>query len=104
MTFLELKETLLEIGHLNKIKENIVKQREGAKRKQEEQADKMLEQSAKRFKPAEVGDSVMVPIPDVDRGRADFLNLTGVVMEANPRLVFTRLGQNCLPEISLHLA
>ena len=76
-----------EINHLNQIKENIVK-REGAKRKQEEQADKMLEQSAKRFKPAEVGDSVMVPIPDVDRGRADFLNLTGVVMEANPGGVY----------------
>ena len=50
----------------------IFSQREGAKRKQQDQADKMLERSAKRFKEAEVGDTVLVPIPDLDRGRCEY--------------------------------
>ena len=48
--------------------EQIYFQRQGAKRKQEEQANKMLERSAKRFKEAEVGDTVLVPISDLEEG------------------------------------
>ena len=48
--------------------QEIISQRQGAKRKQQEQADKMVEKSAKRFKEAELHDTVLVPIPDVDRG------------------------------------
>ena len=54
-------------------------QRVGAKRKQQEQANRMLENSAKRFKPAAVGDTVLVPIPDLDRGRCEYPNLKAVV-------------------------
>lgn len=54
--------------------------RKGCKRKQEEQAEKMLQQSNKRFKPAEEGMTVMVRVPDVDRGRAEFLNVKAVVI------------------------
>ena len=43
----------------------------------------MLVNSAKRFKPAEVGNTVMVPIPDVDRGRADFKNIKAIVLSVN---------------------
>ena len=43
----------------------IIAQRQGAKRKQQDQAEKMLERSIKRFKEAQVGDTV--PIPDLDR-------------------------------------
>ena len=40
----------------------------------------MLERSDKRFKPAEDGDNVNVPIPEVDRGLLDPANFTAVVM------------------------
>ncbi len=55
--------------------ENIHTTRLEAKGNQE-----MLETSTKRFKPAEVGDTVMVPIPDADRGRAEFRNAKAVVV------------------------
>ena len=55
--------------HLCKKSAEVAEERQGAKRKQQQQADKMLEHSAKRFKPAMVGDTVLVPIPDLDRGR-----------------------------------
>ena len=47
------------------------------------QADTMLERSVKRFKPAEVGDNVLVPVPDVDRGRGEFRNIKGIVTNDN---------------------
>ena len=43
------------------------------------QADKKLEPSNKRFKPAEEGENVNVPIPEVDRGRLDPPNFTDVI-------------------------
>ena len=43
----------------------------------------MLERSLKRFKPAEVGDNVLVPVPDVDRGRGEFRNIKGIVTSDN---------------------
>ena len=52
-----------------------------AKKRQNLQADKMLEQSNKRFKPAEEGENVNVLTPEVDRGRLDPPNITAVVQE-----------------------
>ena len=63
------------------IKKNLIThQRDGAKRKQGQHADKMFEQSTKRFKQANIGDTVMVPLPDVDRGKGDFRNIKAVVV------------------------
>ena len=45
------------------------------------QAEKMLEQSNKRFKSAEEGENVNVSIPEVDRGRLDPPNFTDVIQE-----------------------
>ena len=59
-------------------------ERASAKRKMQENADKMCEASVKRFKPAEIGDTVLVPVPDVDRGRGDFPNVMGIVLDAEP--------------------
>lgn len=56
-------------------------QQTGAKRKQEDQADRMKEFSAKRFKAAEVGQCVKVPVPEVDRGKTDPRNILAVVIE-----------------------
>ena len=72
--------------------QEIISQRQGAKRKQQEQADKMVEKSAKRFKEAEVYDTVLVPIPDVDRGRCEYPNLKAIVLEAHPSGHLWKLG------------
>ena len=58
---------------------NMANERNMAVRQQQKQAQKMLSETAKRFKPAELGDNVVVPIPEVDRGRTDFRNLPGVI-------------------------
>jgi len=55
--------------------------REMAEKRKNLQADKMLEQSNKRFKSAEEGENVNVPIPEVDRGRLDPPNFTDVIQE-----------------------
>ena len=62
-------------------KQGIQAEREGAKNKQHNQAEKMQQSSTMRFKKAEVGDSVMIPIPLVDRGRAEFPNAKAVVLQ-----------------------
>ena len=64
------------------VEEKISNKRKGAKRKQEENAQKMLESSIKWFKP-EIGDTVLVPIPDVDRAKIDRPQLTAVVLDNN---------------------
>ena len=43
----------------------------------------MLAKSARRYKQAKVGDSVMVHLPEVDRGRCEFPNVHAVVIELN---------------------
>ena len=55
-------------------------ERRGTKRRQEEQAIFMLKKSARRYKQAQVGESVMVHIPEVDRGRCEFPNVYAVVL------------------------
>ena len=42
-----------------------------------------LKRSARRFKDANVGDSVMVHLPEVDRGRCEFPNVHAVVLSVN---------------------
>ncbi len=62
-----------------------VSHRQGAKRKQEDQAERMMERSNKKFKPAEVGDNVVVHVSELDRGRADHRNVMAVVMSVDER-------------------
>ena len=64
---------------LCKKKESIDIERNLARSKQAKQAERMLSATAKRYKPAELGETVMVPVPDVDRGRSDFRSITGVI-------------------------
>lgn len=63
--------------------EEVHHQRSSAQRKMEEQADRMLRASRRRFSPIPVNTNVIVPIPDVDRGRADPRNIMGVVLLEN---------------------
>lgn len=62
---------------------NIQDQRTTAKRNMESQAEKMLHHSKQRFQQAEVGQTVVVRIPDVDRGRTDPLNIMAVIIKEN---------------------
>ena len=52
----------------------------------------MLERSTKRFKEAQVGDTVLVPIPDLDRGRCEYPNLKAIILEMHPNGSMWRLG------------
>ena len=44
------------------------------------QANKMLRTTQKQFPPAQIGDSVRIQVPDVDRGRTDSRNVLAVVV------------------------
>ena len=48
------------------------------------QTENILSSSAKRFKPANIGDNVAILIPAVDKGRAEFPNVLGVITSVQP--------------------
>ena len=60
--------------HLSELRKNVQKHTI-------EQSNAMLERSAKKLKSLEVGSSVKVYVPEVDRGPIDHCNTLGVVME-----------------------
>ena len=64
-------------------KEDISAEREGAKKRQMIQADKMIQNTQKKLKVVEVGDTVMIPVPDVDIGKIDQNQLPAIIMEVN---------------------
>ena len=47
------------------------------------QAEKMTKLSDKKYPSAEVGDSIKVCVPDVDRSRCDARNILGVITAIN---------------------
>jgi hypothetical protein len=49
------------------------------------QAIKMKQASENSFCPGEVGQSVTVKIPDVDRARSDFRNIIGVILSGTQK-------------------
>ena len=56
----------------------------------------MLAKSARRYKVAAVGDSVIVHLPEVDRGRCEFPNVHAVVLSINEAGMYklgTRAGE-----------
>ena len=59
---------------------NVIKMRANARSSLKRQAKKMLGDSNKRLKPAGIGDCVVVPVPDVDRGRGDHRNVKAVIL------------------------
>ena len=63
-----------------------------ARKRKNLQADKMLEQSNKRFKPDEEGENVNVAIPEVHRGRLDPPNCTAVIQEHDSETGLYTLG------------
>ncbi|XP_071051121.1 KRAB-A domain-containing protein 2-like [Onthophagus taurus] len=55
--------------------------RQIAKENLQQQAEKMLKTSGKKFPPVSIGTSVRVFVPEVDRGRGDARNIIGVVLD-----------------------
>ena len=43
------------------------------------EADRMIENTRKKLKVVDVGDTVMLPVPDVDKGKID--QLPAIIME-----------------------
>ena len=56
-------------------------ERYNVRRKTQKQADKMFDAFRERFGLAKVEETVLLAIPDLDRGRCEFPNLTAIVME-----------------------
>lgn len=70
----------------------IRKAREASKVASEKQAIKMMQGSSKKFPPAGVGDTVLVKIPEVDRGRLAPRNVMAVVMNKTSDSDLYQLG------------
>lgn len=72
----------------------IEKGREKARDGQKRAAEAMVAATTKRLKPVAEGDTVLIPVPNFDRGRLDHRNLMGYVMnEENGQLtVGTKQG------------
>lgn len=81
-----LKEKLLEnqgrlLCRLCDKTEKVEKHRDGARRGIKRCAEKMLEYSNKKYQPIEIGSTVLIKIPAVDKAPSDPLNLMGKVLD-----------------------
>ncbi|KAK9692792.1 hypothetical protein QE152_g34919 [Popillia japonica] len=63
--------------------ENIVNERKRSRESLDKQAAKMLKLSNQKFSEVQVGTTVRVPIPDVDRARGSPRNVLAVVSDVN---------------------
>ena len=66
-----------------KRKNKIIENRKTVKSNLKTQAFKMTRLTREKFPQGKVGDTVKVRVPDVDRGRCDSRNITGVIMEVD---------------------
>jgi hypothetical protein len=65
---------------LDRMEEAIAVERQGALKGLQKQAGRMLVNSNNRFPPVNVGTTVIVPVPSVDRAKGDHRNVLGTVM------------------------
>lgn len=63
--------------------ENIVNERKRSRESLDKQAAKMLKLSNQKFSEVQVGTTVRVPIPDVDRARGSPRNVLAVMSDVN---------------------
>ncbi|XP_058789958.1 KRAB-A domain-containing protein 2-like [Phymastichus coffea] len=73
--------------------EQVRKKRKVVQFNLEKQAEKMISASNAKFAPANLGESVRVPVPDLDRGRSDSRNILAVILEKNNDGLY-KLGTN----------
>lgn len=62
---------------------DIQKARKTAAESLVKQAKKMKATSDSSYPPANIGDNVTIPIPDVDKGKGDLRNIIGVIIQTN---------------------
>ncbi|XP_045446899.1 uncharacterized protein LOC123655106 [Melitaea cinxia] len=55
-------------------------------------AKKMKATSDKSHPPANIGDNVTIPIPDVDKGKGDLRNIIGVILQKNDETILSEFG------------
>ena len=86
--------TELNLCSLCKSQQSIKEHRIQANKQQKIGAGKMTEKSCRRFGEAKLHDTVLVPVPPVDRGRLEALNLLAIVLKAEGGLykLGTRTG------------
>ncbi|XP_043485342.1 KRAB-A domain-containing protein 2-like [Leptopilina heterotoma] len=79
---------------IDRRQEEIMSARQEAAERLERQAKKMKTVSDKHHEAIEVGDNIIIPIPDVDKAKSDLRNVVGVVLEIEHDLfkVGTRHG------------
>lgn len=65
--------------------------REEARKGQDKSRSEMLRRTKQRLSPFQVGDAVLIPVSEFDRGRLDSRNIPGVVVEVTPRETY-RIG------------
>ncbi|KMQ85087.1 krab-a domain-containing protein 2-like protein [Lasius niger] len=68
---------------LTGISSNISLARKEAPKNLKKQAKRMKLISDATYPPVDIGGNIIIPIPDVDREKADLRNLIGVVLERN---------------------
>ncbi|KAE9536163.1 hypothetical protein AGLY_007386, partial [Aphis glycines] len=74
-------EDKLSDKNINKRKKNTIKNRALALNGLQTQASVILRSSNQKFLTAQVGDTVRVRVPDIDRGRMDYQNILAVIMD-----------------------
>ena len=82
-------QSAVEADHVSNSLRMIRAQRKRAHEAQSVQAERMDKRSKRVFGPVEVCDNVTIPIPQVDRGRADPRNIIGIVTECSDNAMFT---------------
>ena len=70
-----------QVVNIQERQAHILHHRVAAKRCQSNQADRMIKRRRLALVPADIGNTVTIPIPSVDRGRGDPRNLMGKIVE-----------------------
>ncbi|KAF2887469.1 hypothetical protein ILUMI_18704, partial [Ignelater luminosus] len=72
-----------EEGFLEGNHDDNVEEKNCSRKNLVKQAKKMKATSDKSHPPANIGDNVTIPIPDVDKGKGDLRNIIGVILQTN---------------------
>ncbi|RVE47159.1 hypothetical protein evm_008236 [Chilo suppressalis] len=96
-------DNLAEVSNQEKVsssENDIHKARTTAAENLVKQAKKMKATSDKSHPPANIGDNVTIPIPDVDKGKGDLRNIIGVILQKNDKADAYVITSTCMPSFS----
>ncbi|XP_045456891.1 uncharacterized protein LOC123666917 [Melitaea cinxia] len=100
-------DNVVEVSNREKVsssENDIHKARTTAAKNLVKHAKKMKATSDKSHPPANIGDNVTIPIPDVDKGKGDLRNIIGVILQKNDESILQVADVNQGSEISLRTA